>query len=124
MRNEWLRRKKLRYPELREHILLMLGAPCFPVELDDNLLDYAIEQAVILIEDIFEDELPHLDCTSFLYRLLSDGAVAYAKMMLGNIRCTWTSAGLDLVDEGRDDLLTWRDELKQLKKIFTISSMV
>ncbi len=97
--------------EVKDYILLMLGAPVVKIELDDQQLKLCCTQAMEEIE-----ESPYIIEKS----KIKQGALAFAKIMLGRVRSKFqpppgTLSAIDgatLLEEGERDLWNWRQGLK------------
>ncbi len=104
--------------QIHDYILCMLGAPVVKVELDETQLDLAIESAVRYVEE----HLPAMSPQKRRY-LIEEGALGFAKHMLGMVRSKFQikegNFQLDaraLIEESRDDLDFWRERIHDWEK--------
>jgi hypothetical protein len=93
----------------KDHILYMLGAPVLKIELDDAQVEHAIDVAHEQIYGKYYDN-------EYLI-FLKDGALAYAKYMLGRLRSKYDaehgpSDGRSLVSEAISDISTFKYKIK------------
>lgn len=112
MKNMWLEENK---NKMRDYILMMLGAPVITVELDDAQIDLSIAQAKKYV-DCYLAESEEYD--GIREDLIQEGALIYAKMILGRIRCKFQNVenrpGMDgesLIEETRNELPAWRERV-------------
>jgi hypothetical protein len=98
--------------EAKDHILFMLGAPVLKIELDDGQVQHALDHTQELID--FSDSGGSEEEYGLL---LKEGALAFAKYMLGRVRVKFNQAtavpsdGADLVSEGLRDIEAFRIHL-------------
>ena len=90
-----------------DYILLQLGAPVVKVELDQQQISLCYDKAVEEIENS-----PYVERPS----TVMDGALAYAKTILGRVRSKYHNDaspmdGPSLMAEGERDLLRWREKI-------------
>lgn len=92
MKNLWIEKNNNKnLDQIKDYILLMLGAPVVKIELDTQHLIFAIEMTQDLIEAY--ETMPENHRTELLpdkmrTELLKQGSLAHAKLILGRIRST------------------------------------
>lgn len=122
MENHWIKKREDKDTQhIRDYILLMLGAPVVKIELDPQQLDFCIEITEKKLESISETHGCTRKPTVNQYTtLLTEGALAHAKYMLGRIRSKYKSPpgikgvmmdGEALVAEAKQDLADWKAEV-------------
>jgi hypothetical protein len=96
--------------EVKDYVLLMLGAPVVKIELDEQQIKHCFDTAVHEVM-----ECPVVVPSS----MVSRGALAFAKVVLGRVRSKYVNTnapsimdGATLLAEGERDLYNWRQELK------------
>lgn len=103
--------------QVRDYVLLMLGAPVVKIELDEKNVDLFIEKAT-------EDTMNAIHRTNLT--LIKMGALALAKIMLGRIRGKYknipgpgdvTLDGTSLLKEGNADLVEWKEALQECANV-------
>lgn len=102
--------------QVKEYVLMMLGAPVVQIELDDQQLDMCYDVTVQEMNDYAVHKgLQSIDALPIIgHSVLRDGAVARAKMMLGMIRNQMAGAGRSLQREGRADYARYQRRLRTL----------
>lgn len=109
---------------VKEYIMLMLGAPVVQIELDDKHLTFAVNEALARVTYQAGTQPPgevaghHQTNCVFL---VEEGALAYAKLILGRIRSKFHGAmigalqpsdGESLLREGENELGMWKSDLE------------
>ena len=116
MRNFWLDKS-----EITDYVLLMLGAPIIKVELDPQNIDMAVKSANIT----FAAYAKMSDVTlsdAMTQKLMQEGTLAYAKLMLGHIRrkytfmigpdsCKGKLDGQLLLSDAKEDIRAFEEKL-------------
>jgi len=101
--------------ELKEYIMLMLGAPVISIELDEKQIDLAIEETYRRL-DIWAPKTLFEDNPKLAERLIKDGALSYAKSILGRVRGKFSSEktdGLILSEEAYEEIHDWNAEIEE-----------
>lgn len=108
--------------KIKDHILLMLGSPAITIELDMQQLDLCVDKA-------FNEVLEAYQSCSGISRNLSsslveEGALAYAKCILGMVRKKYSEYpgplgaidldGENLYSQGKEELQAWQEKLEIL----------
>lgn len=103
--------KFVKNDELREFVIVMLGSPAIKIELNEHQLDLAIDFARerVVTTQVAEDDWPVL---------IKEGALIYAKKILGRIRSKFsglphgvTLDGPMLLDEAEREMKVWEHKL-------------
>ena len=109
--------------EIKEHILLMLGAPVIKVELDEKQLDHCIEVAIKAIENM--RSVSQKSISDFrIEELTKQYALGNSMIILGHIRGKYkipNCEGLDaeyLRDRGYELLIEVREEFSYNREEF------
>ena len=109
--------------EIKEHILLMLGAPVIKVELDEKQLDHCIEVAIKAIENM--RSVSQKSISDFrIEELTRQYALGSSMIILGHIRGKYkipNCEGLDaeyLRDRGHELLSEVREEFSYSREDF------
>ncbi len=110
--------------KVTRYILLMLGAPVIKIELDEMQVHQAIDEAASRIETWDLDET--LWEEGLYEMVLKDGALAYAKRILGHIRRMYVNVddkglsldGMALVNESAQEIKEWQRWLDHLSNLY------
>lgn len=113
-----------RIEQVKDYVLMMLGAPVIKIELDKTQLDMCVSTVIEEISQIIE-ERAFVGYSSKIFSLLQDGTLAMAMIMLGRIRSKYESVpgpgdapirldGKTLVAEGTAQLANYKDGLENL----------
>jgi hypothetical protein len=104
--------------QVRDYVLLMLGAPVVKIELDEEHLELCVTKAI-------EDTNKAIHRTNST--LTKMGALALAKIMLGRIRGKYKKVpgpgsdmvldGAQLTHEGNADLVEWKEALQECANV-------
>jgi hypothetical protein len=93
-RNFMVKKYELSDPEVREnikdYILLMLGAPVVKIELDDKQVDLCVNRTCDMMDT---SERVSKWSNSFKLMVAQDGALAQAKLILGRVRSKYGLIG-------------------------------
>lgn len=115
MKNFWLDKNKI-----TDYVLAMLGAPIIKIELDPQNIENAVDSATNtftayakMSERTLSDEMTR--------KLIQDGTLAYAKLMLGHIRRKYKNPpgpsggiqldGQQLINEAKLDIKDFEEQL-------------
>lgn len=110
-----------KHAQIEDFVLLMLGAPVLKIELDPQQLAFVVEEAEreIAAQETKEGRTVK---EAVRNRLLQQGALANAKIILGRIRSKYAKApgpdggiqldGPALVKEGRRELQVFKDDIE------------
>lgn len=117
MKNFWLDKN-----EITDYVLLMLGAPVIKIELDPQNIEMAVKSANITFTAYAKMSERTLSDT-MSQKLLQEGTLAYAKLMLGHIRRKYSIPigtesfkgqldGQQLLNEAKKDIEAYEANLK------------
>jgi len=104
--------------ELKDYIMLMLGAPVVEIELDDKQIDLAIE----VTEKRLNEQIDWQEHKETYERLLRYGSLCQSKIILGRIRSKFVGLdstpddGRTLLREGHDHLGYWEDLINNIEQ--------
>jgi hypothetical protein len=102
--------------QVKDYVLMMLGAPVVKIELDDQQLDLCYEATVFDMNNyaVYKG-LAGIEALPIVgHSILRDGALARAKIMLGRIRNQLAGSGRSLQREGRADYEMYKRRLRSL----------
>lgn len=113
------------WSKIKDSIMFRLGAPVCKVELDKQQLTHAVELAIEHVEVQNTLCRTGVKATSEALKLLvQEGALIYAKEMLGRIRSkydhtesfNYPADGTHLLAEYARDIVTWKAEVYNVLK--------
>ena len=107
--------------QLKDYVLLLLGAPCLKIELDDKQLDACIETAIADVESYFNKfESKNLSAGEY-YNLVQRATLAKATLILSRIRGKYKGDKVikldaaELYKQSREDDKAWREMAMRIK---------
>lgn len=108
--------------QITESILLYLGAPVCVVEMDQQQLGFVYDETKELFDKVGKAKGLHaLNMGGMGAEVFKNIALAKASIMLGMIRSKYKNVegivmmnGADLIDEGRESLIYWTEQLNNI----------
>jgi hypothetical protein len=104
----------------KEYVLMMLGAPVVKIELDEEQIAVAIASAEKYVDTAIYKGVRQ-PSTELRVQFVQEGALIYAKMILGRIRSKFKNPpgpngglkmdGKDLVAEAREECDEWKQRV-------------
>jgi len=106
--------------QIKDYVLLMLGAPVIKIEIDPQQLDLVLAEATTVVDERLS-RVPEDKVKTTALRLVQEGALIHAKIVLGRIRSKFESPpgpggkikldGKQLLNESRDEMHWWLEKL-------------
>lgn len=105
--------------QITDYVLLMLGAPVIKIELDPQQLDLVLTETINIVDERL-NRVPEDKLRKTCLRLVQEGALVHAKIVLGRIRSKFQSPpgpggriildGKQLLKEASEDMTCWTEK--------------
>jgi hypothetical protein len=108
--------------QVTDYVLLMLGAPVIKIEMDPQQIDLVLAETINIIDERLS-RVPEDKVRKTCLRLVQEGALVHAKIVLGRIRSKFESPpgpgpggrikldGKQLLKEASEDMACWTEKL-------------